>query len=510
MKEKLIYIIAFIFTLLSISCKDMNNKQSMFSHKITDLDHIKIGVMEGSVHDLFVNNNYPDAIVMRFQSPTDLVAALTANKVDVVMMPRAYADFTIENNPGIDILIENIFSNDLGFGFNKDNSELKNQFDSFLNTIRKNGDYDKIYDRWFGDDKNKNQMPKYNFSDKSKVLKVGVGIGNLPFVCMQDGEYTGFDIELIYLFSQMYNFRPVISSMQFNGLINSLISERSDIIAYSIAITEERQKQILFSEAYYIVENSVLCLKERVPGQTSNNKDKKEYTFINIIKKSFHSNLILENRYKLIINGLKVTFLISIFSVIFGTILGALICFLKMSNKRFMALIANTYIIVLRGTPVLVLLMIIYYIIFSSINIDPLIVAVFAFGLNFAAYVSEMFRAGIESIDKGQYEAGIALGFSKVKTFVYIILPQAIKSILPVYKGEIISLVKMTSIVGYIAVEDLTKAGDIIRSRTFDAFFPLLLVAFLYFTLSNLILLSLTSLEKISNPKLRRIKKRQR
>ena len=135
------------------------------------------------------------------------------------------------------------------------------------------------------------------------------------------------------------------------------------------------------------------------------------------------------------------------------------------------------YISVLRGTPVLVLLMLIFYVVFASVNINPVLAATVAFGMNFAAYVAEIFRTGIEGIDKGQTEAGIAMGFSKTKTFLYIVLPQTVRRILPVYKGEFISLVKMTSIVGYIAVQDLTKASDIIRSRTFDAFFPLVMVA---------------------------------
>ena len=132
----------------------------------------------------------------------------------------------------------------------------------------------------------------------------------------------------------------------------------------------------------------------------------------------------------------------------------------------------------------LVLLMIMFYVVFAGTSIDAVVVSVITFGMNFAAYVSEMFRSSIESVDKGQTEAGIALGFTPVRTFCHIIVPQAFKQVLPVYKGELISLVKMTSIVGYIAVQDLTKIGDIIRSRTFDAFFPLIMVAILYFVLS--------------------------
>jgi polar amino acid transport system substrate-binding protein len=174
---------------------------------------------------------------------------------------------------------------------------------------------------------------------------------------------------------------------------------------------------------------------------------------------------------------------------------------MRMSPHGWLSTPAKIYISILRGMPVLVLLMLIFYVVFASVNISPVLVAVIAFGMNFAAYVAEIFRSGINGVDKGQMEAGIAMGFTKLSTFIYITLPQTIQRILPVYKGEFISLVKMTSIVGYIAVQDLTKASDIIRSRTFDAFFPLVMIAILYFLISWLLLQSLDYLERLTDPK---------
>jgi polar amino acid transport system substrate-binding protein len=167
---------------------------------------------------------------------------------------------------------------------------------------------------------------------------------------------------------------------------------------------------------------------------------------------------------------------------------------------------ARLYIAVLRGTPIVVLLMIIFYVVFGSVDINPIVVAIIAFGMNFAAYVSEMFRAGIESIDRGQKEGGIAMGFSPLQTFAYVMFPQMVQRTLPVYKGEFISLVKMTSVVGYIAVQDLTKAGDIIRSRTFDAFFPLIMITVLYFVIAWGLMQGLQYLERRTDPKLARRK----
>jgi polar amino acid transport system substrate-binding protein len=177
---------------------------------------------------------------------------------------------------------------------------------------------------------------------------------------------------------------------------------------------------------------------------------------------------------------------------------------MRLSKNKFLQLLAKIYVSILRGTPVLVLLMIIFYVVFASVNIEPLWIAVIAFGLNFGAYSSEIFRNGLASVQTGQHEASIALGFSKFQTFWHIVLPQAIRRILPVLKGEIITLVKMTSVVGYIAVQDLTKAGDIIRSRTFDAFFPLVMVAILYFAISWSLIFAIEFIEKKTDRRLRK------
>jgi polar amino acid transport system substrate-binding protein len=219
---------------------------------------------------------------------------------------------------------------------------------------------------------------------------------------------------------------------------------------------------------------------------------------------SFQSNVIQENRYLLILDGLKTTVIISVCATLLGTFLGALVCFMRMSHNRLLRDLAKVYISILRGTPVLVFLMLMFYVVFASVDINPVIVSVIAFGMNFAAYVAEIYRAGINSIDKGQTEAGIAMGFTRMKTFLFIIMPQTIQRILPVYKGEFISLVKMTSVVGYIAVQDLTKASDIIRSRTFDAFFPLAMVAILYFLISWILMLFLEYVERLADPKSKR------
>ena len=203
------------------------------------------------------------------------------------------------------------------------------------------------------------------------------------------------------------------------------------------------------------------------------------------LKKEFFTNFIEKNRWKYIVDGLKIKLIVTIFAVLIGVLLGFLIAIVRTTHDKtgklkILNAICKVYLTVIRGTPVVVQLMIIYFIIFGSVDISKVLVAIIAFGINSSAYVAEIFRSGIMSIDNGQFEAGRSLGFNYAQTMMYIIMPQAFKNVLPTLCNEFISLLKETSVSGYIALQDLTKGGDIIRSRTYDAFMPLIAVALIY------------------------------
>ncbi len=203
------------------------------------------------------------------------------------------------------------------------------------------------------------------------------------------------------------------------------------------------------------------------------------------MKDSLYKTLIVDDRYKYILSGLTTTVIIAFFAVIIGIIIGTLVSLIRNNyevNKKGKILnkICEIYVNVIRGTPVILQLMIIYYVIFKSVNINITLVGIIAFGINSGAYVSEIIRSGINSIDKGQLEAGLSLGLNYHKTMKLIILPQAIKNILPALGNEFITLLKETSVGAYIGILELTKASDIISSRTYDYFFPLIIVAIIY------------------------------
>lgn len=212
------------------------------------------------------------------------------------------------------------------------------------------------------------------------------------------------------------------------------------------------------------------------------------------MKDEFNLNFIDEDRWKLLLEGLGNTLLITFAAVLLGIVLGILVAAVRSTwdkNRetmkkglgkgilRLLNGICNLYLTVIRGTPVVVQLLIMYFVIFASSN-NKILIAILAFGINSGAYVAEIFRSGIMSIDPGQFEASRSLGFNYAQTMFYVVLPQAFKNVLPTLANEFIVLLKETSVSGYIALRDLTKAGDIIRGRTYSAFMPLIAVALIY------------------------------
>ena len=204
---------------------------------------------------------------------------------------------------------------------------------------------------------------------------------------------------------------------------------------------------------------------------------------------------IAKDRYLLLLSGIGVTIKVSLLAVILGIIIGFLIAICNLSKNKILKAIGTVYNDVIRGTPSVTQLMIIYFVIFASVHWEKWIIAAIAFGINSGAYVSEIIRAGILSIDKGQTEAGRSLGLSSRQTMMSIVLPQAIKNIFPTLCNEFIVLIKETAIVGYVGLMDIQKAGDFIKSSTFLAFMPLVGTAIIYYVLIKLLTLVLNRIE---------------
>ena len=214
-----------------------------------------------------------------------------------------------------------------------------------------------------------------------------------------------------------------------------------------------------------------------------------------------HDTFIVGDRWRYLVDGLKNTLIITLFAVILGMVLGFIVAIIRSTHDKtgklkILNVVCRIYLTVIRGTPVVVQLLITYFVIFGSVRINKLLVAVLAFGLNSGAYVAEIVRSGIMSIDNGQFEAGSSLGLNYTKTMIYIIIPQAFKNVLPALANEFIVLLKETSVSGYIALPDLTKGGDIIRAATYEAFLPLFAVALIYLVMVMILTWLVSKLER--------------
>ncbi len=209
----------------------------------------------------------------------------------------------------------------------------------------------------------------------------------------------------------------------------------------------------------------------------------------------FYKCFIKEDRYKLLLSGIGVTIKVSLLAVIIGIIIGMLIALCNLSKNKFLKAVGGVYTDVIRGTPSVTQLLIIYFVIFASVNWPKWIIAAIAFGINSGAYVSEIIRGGILSVDRGQTEAGRSLGLNAFQTMTRIVIPQAVKNIFPALCNEFIVLIKETAIVGYVGLMDIQKAGDFIRSATFEAFMPLVGTAVIYYVLIKILTLVLRQVE---------------
>ena len=214
-----------------------------------------------------------------------------------------------------------------------------------------------------------------------------------------------------------------------------------------------------------------------------------------------------EGRWKLFVQGAGITILITVISILAGTLLGFLVYMLCRKGNKVANSITNFFLWLIHGMPTVLLLMILYYIVFGSSSLSGTWVSIVGFSLMFACAMIDMLRVGGSAIGRGQFEASRALGYSDSQSFFRIILPQAAQHFLPIYRNEVVTLIKETSVVGYIAVLDLTKISDLVRSRTYEAFFPLIVTAIMYFVISAILTRIVTAVENSINPKRRKKEK---
>lgn len=431
-----------------------------------------IAVMMGSVSERYVQQAYPSSKIGRYDEIMDAFTALLTRKADYVLTAFSTCYVASEHNPSLKILPEHILNEGAFIGTAKNNPRLTFQVDSIIKEWLKDGTMDEIISHWITESGQSYVIKEFeNAPTQNPPLHVATSANREPMSFIRNNKWAGMDWEISMRLGEALNRQVVVQDMKFSSMIAAVQSGKADLIASNLAYTQEREQQINYSTMYFS-NPQVFCVRDDVVVAKK--------SFFTAIRDGFENNVIKEDRYLLILSGLKITLYIAFGAGILGTFVAMFVCALRLSRRKWLQNLAIIYITLFRGIPQVVTLMIMYYLVLAKTDLSAQAVAIITFTIIFSSYTAEIFRTAVTSVPKGQREAGLSLGFSSGQTFMKIILPQASRMAMPVFKGEIVSLIKMTSIVGYIAVQDLTKASDIIRSRTFDAFLPLVLSALIY------------------------------
>ncbi len=465
-----------IITVAFCGCGKKETSESSIT-KIDDLPNKTIGTQMGTTGDIYASDyTEQGSTIKQFNKGADAIMALKQGKVDCVIIDSEPAKKFVAINPELSILPEEFVVEDYSICIAKGNDELLEKVNNAISQLKDQGTLDTILSNYIGDDTGKTPY----VSDPDIVLSNGTltmatNAAFEPYEYIENGKIVGIDADMAQAVADILGMDLVIQDMEFDSIITAVSSGKADMGVAGMTVTEDRMKNINFTQPYTTSHQVVIV----------NNGGGGDGSFISDFKEQFHTNFVVDSRWKYITNGVLTTLRISFFAVIIGVVGGFILAIIRFScdmNKKFKILnnICRLYITIIRGTPAMIQLLIIYYVVFASSNIDAVLVATIAFGLNSSAYIAEIVRSGLSSIDEGQFEAGRSLGFNYVKTMLYFILPQAIKNILPALGNEFIVLLKETSISGYIGIRDLTRGGDLIRSRTYDAFMPLIAVALIY------------------------------
>lgn len=459
---------------------------------VDDLAGAVIGVQLGTTGDIYVSDYEGDEAgtkIERYNKGADAIQALKLGKIDCVVIDEQPAIQYVKQNSNIHIIEEEFSLEDYAFCVAKENTELLNQINAALAKCKEDGTIDYIIKNYIGTEEEVGQFP-YVSKDVERtngVLIVGTNAEFPPYEYHESDQITGIDMDIMRAISDELGMELQIEDMAFDSIIAAVSTGKVNVGAAGFTVTEERMKNVNFSDTYVTTKQVVVVKNgDHVTNAT--------------LQEKLYDNFIKDNRYLYIVKGLGNTIVITLLAVVIGIVLGFIIAIVRTSHDRnggftILNAICRCYLTVIRGTPVMIQLLIIYYVILASAT-NKIMVAAIAFGLNSGAYVAEIVRSGIMSVDIGQFEAGRSLGLNYKQTMMSIILPQALKNILPALLNEVISLLKETSISGYIGLMDLTKGGDIIRSNTYEAFLPLIVVALIYLVLVMLLSYGASKLER--------------
>ena len=421
---------------------------------------IRVGISQGSAAEGIVQKHYPQAELVYFLDNSSAYLAVAQGKIDAYVFDVKQMRLALESGvSGVHLLDETL--------------DETVRVAVGISPVSKIPDLQQKLNRFIG------EIP----APEAPGLRLTVGTTGIvpPYSYYVGTERAGLDIELAYRFVAWLGADLEFRTYDYGSIIAAAAGGDVDCIMANLNVTPERAETLPFSDLLYEEKLGVM-----VRGEAPEMAEAGKGSILEQLSASFEKTFLREERWRLFLEGVKTTLLITLLSILFGTAAGFGVYMLCRNGNPLANRITRICIWLVQGTPMVVLLMILYYVVFGSLRISGAAVAVIGFTLTFGSAVFSLLKMGVGAVDPGQYEAACALGHSRLHAFFRIVLPQAIPHVMPAYQGEITGLIKATAIVGYIAVQDLTKMGDIVRSRTYEAFFPLIAITLIYFALEGL------------------------
>ena len=475
---------------------------SQEGEQITSFSQLKkpgtiIAVSTNTPESALVTEDFPDAVIQSYTDMFPTYQDVAKGKITAAVYARRQMELAIENGvKGVCLLDENYTDNTIAVALSRKSKipDIKGKINAFIQELKDDGTLDDMYRRWVID--KDETMPDIPEVKNPQITLTVATTGTVePYSYYIGRNLAGYDIELAKRFAVWLGADLRFKIYDFGGVIAAAQAGDVDCIMSNLFYTPEHEESVDFSAPLFKVEVTAMVRDASADDDGS---------LWSTIKSSFVRTFIRESRWKLFLSGILTTLILTVVSILAGTLLGFGVFMACRGGNRIANWITGLFVWLVQGMPVVVLLMILYYIIFGSLHISGTIVSIIGFTIIFGAWTFELVRSSTAAVDFGQTEAAYSLGYTDLQAFFKVVLPQALPLIMPAYKGNISALMKATSVVGYIAVQDLTKMADIVRSRTYDAFFPLIAVAVIYFILEALLTFIVNGIEPLLNPRLRR------
>lgn len=505
LKQNLRFLLTIVLIVISVfsitGCQQQSNSktsENTSSGTITDISqlaHSKIGVWNGSISEMKTREILPDAEYVYYNTIADMAASTSQGKTDAFSVTYGHYASLKTSMPQLKPLPQKVGSYSEHFILRPDErgEAIAEDLNAYLAKARESGEITAINDKWRGTDESIKVIDRSGLTGEKGTIHLAISASEPTLDYLKNGEPAGSEVDIITHFCTEYGYDLQIDTLDYTAMTPAITACKYDIAAAAFEYSDERAESVRFSDKICDEDLVLVVLDKDSTGSTA--------SFIQSVKNSFSKTFIQENRWKMYISGIGQTLLITGLSILFGTFLGFGVYLLCRRGRRISNVISRAVMRIIQGTPMVVLLMVFYYIVFARVHITGIWVAVFCFTLTFGCAMFGMLESGANAVSTGQVEGARALGYSDRQAFFKVVLPQATLHFLPAYKSTVVGHIKETAIVGYIAVKDLTKITDIIRGNTFEPFFPLIAAAIIYFVLSWILTFIIGRLQYILDPK---------